>query len=157
MKGSEWYSEEMDAKEVLQIQPQCGPSQAEAPYANQDLRMGNMGQPGYNMVGRVSVGDHYAVSNNLEESTSMNVPVNYYGHGGGTGIKIRSRQPQRPISDNFVTQGTAARRIRLQMDSSPGSTTNDNVRDTNQSNEEEVQSTHTGVEPLCEVKSQGLL
>ncbi|XP_024026858.1 protein NTM1-like 9 isoform X2 [Morus notabilis] len=143
MKGSEWYSEQMDAKEVLQIQPQCGPSRAEAPYANQDLRMGNMGQPGYNMVGQVSV-------NNLEESTSMNVPVNYYGHGGGTGIKIRSRQPQRPISDNFVTQGTAARRIRLQMDLSPGSTTNDNVRDSNQSYEEEVQSTHTGVSEATE-------
>ncbi|GMN31177.1 hypothetical protein TIFTF001_003133 [Ficus carica] len=139
----------MDAKEVLEIQPLSGPSQAETPYANQELKMGYMGQPGYNMVGQVSVPCEYAT--NLCHNMSRNVPANYYGQNGETGIKIRSRPPQRPISDNLISQGNAPRRLRLQVDISPGSTASDNVRDSNKSyEEEEVQSSTTGVGSLGE-------
>lgn len=142
---------------MLEIQPLSGPSQAETPYANQELKMGYMGQPGYNMAGQVSVPIEYFVklccakSNNLSDPTSMNVPANYYGQNGETGIKIRSRQPQLPISDNFISQGNAPRRLRLQTDISPGSAASDNVRDSNKSyEEEEVQSSTTGVGSLGE-------
>lgn len=150
----------MDAKEVLEIQPLSGPSRAETPYANQELKMGYMGQPGYNMVGQVSVPCEYAtnlchnMSNNLSESMSRNVPANYYGQNGETGIKIRSRPPQRPISDNLISQGNAPRRLRLQVDISPGSTASDNVRDSNKSyEEEEVQSSTTGASEATEQSS----
>lgn len=139
----------MDAKEVLEFQSRS-PSRAEMEY---------MGQPGYNMVGHVSVPYEYVtnlfcdMSNNLSESTSMNVPANYNGQNGETGIKIRSRQPQRPISDNFIGQGNAPRRLRLQVDRSPGSTASDNVKDSNKSYEEEVQSSTTGASEATEQSS----
>ncbi|XP_031274708.1 protein NTM1-like 9 isoform X2 [Pistacia vera] len=51
------------------------------------------------------------------EMSRLQNPVNYSGEfAGGTGIKIRTRQPQQsPDSYNFVSQGTAPRRLRLQM------------------------------------------
>ncbi|KAK9274596.1 hypothetical protein L1049_021845 [Liquidambar formosana] len=77
----------------------------------------------------------------LDGSSSQKNSVNNGGDlGGGTGIKIRTRQTQdRPSDDNFEPQGTARRRIRLQMKVSPGK-----LRDTSSSEEEhEAQSTIT--------------
>lgn len=142
---------------MLEIQPLSGPSRAETPYANQELKMGYMGQRGYIMAGQVSdpiesvIDLCCAESDNLSDWKSMNVPANYYGQNGETGIKIRSRQPQRPISDNFISQGNAPRRLRLQVDMSPGSAASDNVRDSNKSyEEEEVRPSTTGVGSLGE-------
>jgi hypothetical protein len=65
---------------------------------------------------------------------------------GGTGIKIRTRQPQnQPSSGSFVCQGTAPRRIRLQMKISGGSVCHNEVIGANRSEEDEVQSTLTEV------------
>lgn len=140
---------------MLEIQPLSGLSRAETPYANQELKMGYMGQPGYNMAGQVSDPIEYVIdlccvkSNNLSDS-SMNVPA-YYGQNGETGIKIRPRQPQLPNSKNFISQGIASRRLRLQTNISPGSAASDNVGDSNKSyEEEEVQSSTTGVGSLGE-------
>lgn len=61
---------------------------------------------------------------------------------GGTGIKIKARQPQQPLnSDDSVTPGTAPRRIWLQMNISPGSVADSNVRDTTSGKEDGVHST----------------
>lgn len=150
MRASAWYNGQMDAKDLLQMQGLFGPSRAEVPYSDQELRMGNLGSPGVNFVGQVSVAGDFAMSNNLEP-ISRNPPVNHFGHDGGTGIMIRSRQPQRPSSDKHLSHGTASRRLRLQMNLSCGSTANDIVRDRNKSHEEdEVQSTATGVGSLDE-------
>lgn len=142
------YNEQTDAEDILQMQALLGPSQAEVQSNVQELRSGNLFARGVNFVGQVSVAGDYATCNNLEESVSGSPPVNGYGHAGGTGIRIRSRQPQ-PLTSG-KSQGTAARRIRLQMNTR-GSTANDKLRHTNQSHEEdEVQSTATGVGSLDE-------
>lgn len=61
---------------------------------------------------------------------------------GRTGIKIKAPEPQQPLSsDDFVTQGSAPRRIRLQMKSSPWSVADSKVRDTTPGEEDNVQST----------------
>ncbi|PON37741.1 NAC domain containing protein [Parasponia andersonii] len=138
--------------DMIQMQALLGPSRAEVPSNDQELRMRNLGAVGVNFVGQVSVAGDFAMCNNLEESISRNLPVNHYNHVGGTGIKIRSRQPQPSSSDNYVIQGNAPRRLRLQMNLSRGSIANDNVRERNKSHEEdEVQSTATGV---CEATEQ---
>jgi len=61
---------------------------------------------------------------------------------GGTGIKIRTRQPQQqPISRNSGFQGNAKRRIRLQMKISLGSVCSSEVTGANSRKEDdEVQS-----------------
>lgn len=121
-------------------------------HGDHEVRMGNNSDLRDNFVGQGSFsgdsfGSAHGVFYNLEESTSREYPVDYCGnHGGGTGIKIRTRQPQRqPVLDNCESQGTAPRRIRLLMNSSPGSILNDNVRDSTQREEEEVRSTDTEV------------
>lgn len=84
---------------------------------------------------------------NLEELTDKTKCVNNGSTPvGGTGIKIRTRQPQQqPISNNFGSQGTAPRRIRLQM-SSPGPVCSSEVTSASSRKEEdEVQSTVTEV------------
>uniref|UniRef100_A0A6N2MS43 NAC domain-containing protein n=1 Tax=Salix viminalis TaxID=40686 RepID=A0A6N2MS43_SALVM len=54
------------------------------------------------------------VSLMIEEPTSHDF-VDHSNGVSGTGIKIRTRQPQfRRHSDNFVSQGSASRRLRLQ-------------------------------------------
>lgn len=77
--------------------------------------------------------------NNKEELTSRKNSVNYSSDiVGMTGIRIKARQPQQPLkSDESVTQGTAPRRIRLQMNPVADS----NVRDPTPGKEDEVQST----------------
>jgi hypothetical protein len=70
---------------------------------------------------------------------------------GGTGIKIRTRQPQnQPSSGSFVCQGTAPRRIRLQMKISGGSVCHNEVIGANRSEEDEVQSTLTEAKETSE-------
>lgn len=62
----------------------------------------------------------------------------------GTNIKIRTRQPRhQPSSENSIVQGTAPRRLRLQVKSQSGSTRDDEVRSL--SYDGEVQSAPTKV------------
>ena len=131
MRASGLYNEQADFKDAVQFQAQ-------------PLRMGNMGHPADNFVG------DYEMYNSFEEPTSLNVPVNYYGHGGGTGIKIRTRQT-RPSSNNFETQGIAPRRVRLQKSISPASAADNDVRDLKQNHgHDKVQSATAGVWSLDE-------
>lgn len=112
-----------------------------------DLGDNFVGQDSF--TGDSSLGSVYGMSNNnLEESTSRKSHIDYSGNqGSGTGIKIRTRQRQhqQPVLDNFETQGTAPRRIRLLMNHSPRSILNDNVRKNQSKEEDEVQSAATEV------------
>lgn len=75
-------------------------------------------------------------------------PVNYGGEfAGGTGIKIRTRQPQQPPDPyNFVSQGTAPRRLHLQIKlSTTPPVGNGEEKDVSHSKEDEVQSAFTEV------------
>ncbi|XP_062074000.1 protein NTM1-like 9 [Humulus lupulus] len=145
-RASAWYNGQMAAKDMLQMPALFGPSQVEVPPNDQGLMMGNLGAPGGNFVGQASLGGDYSMWNNLEESNSWNLPDNQYSHIGRTGIKIMPRQPHRPSSGFNDTQGTAGRRLRLNINSSHESTANDDVCYGNKSHEEEeVQSAATGV------------
>ncbi|KAL6280751.1 hypothetical protein ACE6H2_017632 [Prunus campanulata] len=87
----------------------------------------------------------HAIFNNGEEFSSRKDSVNHgYDQVGRTRIRIKTRQPQQQSnSENYVTQGTAPRRIRLQMNISTGSVVDSNVRDGDDEEEDEVQSTNT--------------
>nr|XP_048319889.1 protein NTM1-like 9 isoform X1 [Ziziphus jujuba var. spinosa] len=159
IRASGWHNEPVDTKDMLQIQTLFGSSQADVAHVDREVSLGNNSDLRDNFFGQGSfsgdsaLGSANGMSNSLEEATSRKYPVGYSGnHAGGTGIKIRTRQPQRqPILDNFVSQGTAPRRIRLLMNSSPGSILNVNVRDSNQrKEEEEVQSTDTEAREVTE-------
>ncbi|XP_030540131.1 protein NTM1-like 9 [Rhodamnia argentea] len=72
----------------------------------------------------------------------------------GANIKIRTRRPRhQPGSENSIVQGTAARRIRLRMNSQSGSTRDDEVRSS--SYDEEVQSAPTKVKEEADNCSDG--
>ncbi|XP_008245853.1 PREDICTED: protein NTM1-like 9, partial [Prunus mume] len=89
--------------------------------------------------------EEHAIFNNGEEFSSRKDSVNHgYDQVGRTRIRIKTRQPQQQSnSENYVTQGTAPRRIRLQMNISTGSVVDSNVRDRDDVEEDEVQSTNT--------------
>lgn len=140
---------------MLQMQNLYRSSQGEEVHGDQGLSMRNMSDLQDDFVEQgvstsdSSLGSAYVMSNNnLEEPTNTKFHVDYgANHGSGTGIKIRTRQHrQQPISDNYSTQGTAPRRIRLLMNCSPRSILDDNMRESKKSNEEdEVQSATTEV------------
>lgn len=94
--------------------------------------------------------EEHAIFNNGEEFSSRKDSVNHgYDQVGRTRIRIKTRQPQQQSnSENYVTQGTAPRRIRLQMNVSTGSVVDSNVRDRDDEEEDEVQSTNTDVRVL---------
>ncbi|XP_050228079.1 protein NTM1-like 9 [Mercurialis annua] len=88
--------------------------------------------------------------NGREESSRELNPLSHGSTVGGTGIKIRTRQHQaRPHADSFATQGTAPRRLRLQMKPTTGSAGNGDESDASHRShveeEDEVQSAITEV------------
>lgn len=95
---------------------------------------------------------------NKEESTNQNNPVDFDSdHSGGTAIKIRTCLAQELDSDSFGAQSSAPRRIRLQMNTLPGSTVNGDVRDVKQSKGDcEVQSAVTEVRIPSIIKLESL-
>ncbi|KAF5734934.1 hypothetical protein HS088_TW15G00431 [Tripterygium wilfordii] len=116
------YNEVLDSKELLQI-----PASVSWPFLGKESRsdVGNLeniyvGQ--YSSSTYSAMGSFYDRCNNLDGSIRPNNPLEYGSNASGTGIKIRNRQPQQqPNPNNFGTQGTAPRRIRLQMENSLGS------------------------------------
>lgn len=140
---------------MSQMQNLYKSSQGEEVHGDQGVSMRNMSDLQDDFVGQSvstsdsSLGSAYVMSNNnLEEPTNTKFHVDYgTNRGSGTGIKIRTRQHHRqPVSDNFSTQGTAPRRIRLLMNCSPRSILDNNTRESNKSKEEdEVQSATTEV------------
>lgn len=123
MRASKWSDEYIVGKDHLQMDVSPGYHQPQASFHFPEFKSGNIGALGDDSIGRdassavSAMASLDALLNNLEESSTQKNHVNYGGDPvGGTGIKIRTRQPlQRQMPDNFVTQGIAPRRIRLQM------------------------------------------
>ena len=133
MEVSGWFNEHVDSEHV---------------YSNQEL-WGN--DHWDNSVGQDTLSVYSAVCSSLapssEEPTDKKEPNNYSSVPvGETGIKIRTRQPQnRPTLGNIPFQGTAPRRIRLQIQCSGESVCHSEVGGPSCSEEDEVQSTVTKV------------
>lgn len=152
MGSSRLFSEHVESKDLLQA-PSCfGSCQAEASLNDQEIGKGTICDYGDNSAVQVAssaVGSLYGNLNNYDLSPTLNNSVNYGGDFAvGTGIKIRTRQPQqRPNSFNSVNQGTAQRRLRLQVTLSPPMVGGDKQKDLGHSVEDdEVQSGVTKVE-----------
>ncbi|KAG2680602.1 hypothetical protein I3760_11G105800 [Carya illinoinensis] len=137
-----------DNWQLLQRQNSFGSFHAFAPLVDWELKGENMADLWDNSVGfdaspaNSALGLTYGL--NSEEMAEEKNPVNYSsGPVGGSVIKIRSRQPlHQPNSDKFGTQGTAPRRILMQMNTSTGSACYSEVRGGSRSEgEDEVQST----------------
>ncbi|KAA8526057.1 hypothetical protein F0562_007843 [Nyssa sinensis] len=123
MGDPRWSSAHVDVMDSLQMQMPLGSGQAQASIYDPEFGMGDRSALCEDSVGQdaSSIESIMGSINNLEESTSQMNPVNHDSElVGGTGIKIRTRKPQnRRNIGNFVTQGTAPRRIRLQMELPP--------------------------------------
>ncbi|KAL5764379.1 hypothetical protein ACOSQ2_016973 [Xanthoceras sorbifolium] len=154
MGASRRLNEYDDSTEILQTPAYLGTCRTEASVYDREFRKENIGVYGDNSFAQgalsadSAVGSFHGNLNNFELSSTPKNPVNSTGDSaGGTGIKIRTRQPQnQPNSNNFVIQGTAPRRIRLQMKLSPTPVGNVEEKDVNHREEEdEVQSALTEV------------
>ncbi|KAF5729804.1 hypothetical protein HS088_TW20G00169 [Tripterygium wilfordii] len=120
------YNELLDSKELLQIPA----SLVSWPLLGEESR-NNVGDLGNISVGQdassayLAMGSFYDICNNVDRSIWQNNPLEYGSNGSGTGIKIINRQlRQQPNPNNFANQGTAPRRIRLQIKNSLGSVGN---------------------------------
>lgn len=157
--SSRLFSEHVESKDLLQA-PSCfGSCRAEASLNDQEIGKGSICDYGDNSAVQVAsfadsaVGSLYGNLNNYDLSSALNNSANHGGNfAGGTGIKIRIRQPQqRPNSFNSVYQGTAKRRVRLQVGLSPPVGGGDKRRDLSHSEEEdEVQSGVTKINETAE-------
>ncbi|KAJ8768340.1 hypothetical protein K2173_021493 [Erythroxylum novogranatense] len=113
--------EQVDSKEPLQRQIPFGSCQAQASFFctqvgsnHADSILNNPVMPEVPSAND-AIGSSSGAFPCMKESTNQISPANYGSDVGGTGIKIRTRQPPvRPYSDNFSTQGIAPRRIHLQ-------------------------------------------
>ncbi|XVF12816.1 hypothetical protein REPUB_Repub08aG0152700 [Reevesia pubescens] len=142
-----WYGGHIDDKESLQMQTSFESTHTQTALYDREFRTGNIGGLGNYSVGQATLSTDSAMGNinNMQRLTGLK---NYMNSGGdlgggigiktgtyqplqqsnsdnfgtlGTGIKIKTRGlPQRPDSDNIVNQGTAPRRLRLQMKLSTG-------------------------------------
>lgn len=130
--SSGWFDEYVDRKVCFQMDTYPSLDSFYEP----DLGGGNMGVLGDDSA----LGSYYGWSNNFDGSDANNSINNGDNHVGGTGIKIRPRQPQhRPSAGNIASQGIAPRRIRLQIETSPPV----KLSDTSSSKEHEAQPTVT--------------
>ncbi|TXG50802.1 hypothetical protein EZV62_023326 [Acer yangbiense] len=152
MGASRWFNEQGDSTETLQ-------TPAYFAVYDRQLRKGDIGVYGDNSVMQGASSADSAVDSfydnliSFEMSSTLKNPVNHTGDSAsGTGIKIRTRQPQnRSTMDNFAIQGTAPRRIRLQMTPPPKPVGNVEEKDVNHHEEEdEVQSALTEVDEAKE-------
>ena len=147
-----WPGDQFDSYELLQLQTALGTCQAPTSFSDGEIGRGNIGHFGNNFVGQDAPPANSAISsfdvyNSMEEPTSQMTSVDYGSGVSGSGIKIRTRQPQvRRHSDNLVAQGSAPRRIRLLVERSVESVGNFKVNDaTHVDDEDEVQSAVTEV------------
>lgn len=127
-------------------------SRAEVPLYEQELKYVDKCGFGYNLAGQnmhtayPTVDSAYPMSNECERSAGRNYLVETSAKQfGGPGIKIRTHHPQQQqISDNFIKQGTAQRRIRSQTNISPASMSKTKVPDQDKE-QDEVESAFTEV------------
>ncbi|CAN0840770.1 Protein NTM1-like 9 [Linum grandiflorum] len=131
----------MDAKmaqaQLLQMESASRSSFAQTRFFGRDAGSRNIGDNGDSFVTQAThpansaTNTYFGMSQPVENSVSVE-------NDGGTGIKIRPRQPRARASENFTGQGTAARRLRLQTRLSTGQVDSGRVED-----EDDVQSTLT--------------
>ncbi|XP_040986340.1 protein NTM1-like 9 [Juglans microcarpa x Juglans regia] len=144
MGASGWSNKHDDNWQLLQRQNSFGSFHAFAPLVDWELKGENMADIWDNSVGCDASSAYSALGLtyglNSGETAEEKNPVIY---SSGSVIKIKSRQPQhQPNSDKFGTQGTAPRRILMQMNISTGSACYSEVRGASCSEgEDEVQST----------------
>lgn len=101
-----------------------------------------------------AVGSSFGVFNSMDESSRLMNPMNHDSAVGGTGIKIRARQPQvRPCTDGFAIQGTAPRRLRLQKEFSAVPHGNRLEKDKNHNEDEDEEEDEDEDEEEDEVQS----
>uniref|UniRef100_A0A5B7AGQ1 Putative NAC domain-containing protein 45 n=1 Tax=Davidia involucrata TaxID=16924 RepID=A0A5B7AGQ1_DAVIN len=117
--GSWWFEQNFGTETPLLVE--TSPGAWVTPDISNDEHQRNLGflqlqndSLGQDAFSVGSVGSQYNnLFNSLEESSSCS---NAVGSGDifGTGIRIRTQQPRNPSAQNFATQGTTPRRIRLQ-------------------------------------------
>uniref|UniRef100_A0A5B6YH27 NAC domain-containing protein n=1 Tax=Davidia involucrata TaxID=16924 RepID=A0A5B6YH27_DAVIN len=144
-----WSNARVDVMDSLKMQMPPRSGRAQASIFDPELRMVDRAVLCDDSVGQDAssvesiMGSCYGSVNNLEDSASQMNPVNNSRElVGGTGIKIRTRKLQnQPCNENFTTQGTAPRRIRLQMKLSPVSVSCGQSDASSYSKEQEARST----------------
>ncbi|KDP25178.1 hypothetical protein JCGZ_20334 [Jatropha curcas] len=143
VKDNGVYNEpDTDHFQVL-MQSSFGPWGAQASSFDGELGGRNICGLGNNSIVQ-DAPSAFGALNSMEESSSLMNPVYPGSAVTGTGIKIRTRQPQmRPYADSFAAQGTAPRRLRLKMEYSTGSCGNMVERDASHEEDEEVESAIT--------------
>ncbi|KAJ6293372.1 hypothetical protein OIU78_025363 [Salix suchowensis] len=130
-----WPDDQFDSDELLQMQNALSTCRAPALVTDGEIGRGNIGHFGNNLVGQDASPANSSISSfdvldSMEEPTSQMTSVDHSNGVSGTGIKIRTRQPQvRRNSGNVVSQGSASRRIRLQVTPSADSVGNRKVND----------------------------
>lgn len=144
LRASKWSSEYTVGEDHLQVGVACGYYQPQTSSPFREFQSDDSGvlrgfftaQDASSALSGMGPLDN--LLNNQQEAYTQNNHVNYGGDPvGGTGIKIRTRQPQhRPMPGNIVAQGIAPRRIRLQMCK---------VMDASSNGEQEAQSALTEV------------
>ena len=172
-----WFGGHIDNKESLQMLTSFESSHTQTPRYDREFRTENIGGLGNYSVGQATSSTDSAMDNinNLQQLISLNTYMNNGGDLGGgtgmrtrtyqplqqsnsenfgtigTGIKIRTRGPQQRPNSDIINQGTAPRRLRLQMELSTGpmkvsaGCVNDGKMKSADLNEEEVQSALTEV------------
>jgi hypothetical protein len=140
-----WFNGHVDKRELLQMDMFNGSSQAHVPLVDQELDRRIEGNVWDDPVQYASSPYPDMSSSRALNFEELSDKTNQVNNGsipvGGTGIKIRARRSQQqPIANNFGSQGTAPRRIRLGLVCSSEVTSASSGKE-----EDEVQSTVTEV------------
>ncbi|WCJ26674.1 NAC domain-containing protein 14 [Euphorbia peplus] len=134
--------------EMTQVQMQASGGSWSTRAASFETQVGGKSDHENSCLGQGDLSAYSATGSSFglcSKSEETNWPVSPVNHVSGTGIKIRTRQPQaRSNVDNFIAQGTAPRRLRLQMKFSAASSGNEDKREASHAeDEDEVQSAAT--------------
>ncbi|KAJ6752384.1 hypothetical protein OIU85_002784 [Salix viminalis] len=106
MRVPVWPSDQFCSNELLQMQHALGTLRGPTPVFDGELGRGNIGYFSNDFAGQDAPSAKSAISS-FENGSGVS----------GTGIEIRARQPQvQPRSDTFIAQGSAPRRIHLQLE-----------------------------------------
>ncbi|CAL1386639.1 unnamed protein product [Linum trigynum] len=145
--GNHPYTD-MDTKMTKeQMDSSFGSFGAQKPFFDGQIGSRNVGDLRDGFASQVAArGTDSTTSTSFEMFQAVDNSVSFSNDiGGSTGVEIRTRQAQaQSYSDNFLPQGTAPRRLRLQAKFSTGHSGTGQVRDTScLEDEDEVQSSLT--------------
>ncbi|KAF2290258.1 hypothetical protein GH714_005674 [Hevea brasiliensis] len=158
VKDNGSYSEAATEMAQVQMQASFGSWRAQASSFNGQLGSRNVGDLAnpvrHDASSAISaVGSSFGIFNSMDESSKQMNSVNHGSAVSGTGIKIRTRQPQvRPYADNFAIQGTAPRRLRLQMKLSAVSYGHGVERDASHKEDEDEDEVQSAVSEASDAK-----